>query len=60
MIKKIKDLLNSYDDEDLDKIGLYVDNGKEISFMILDENDDIILITENVPISIAGHNIVDD
>lgn len=54
MIKKIKDLLNSYDDEDLDKIGLYVDNGKEISFMILDENDDIILITENVPISIAG------
>lgn len=57
MIKKLKDILNSYSEEDLERVRLYVDAGKEVDFLILDDNDDIILVTEDTPVSVAGHNL---
>lgn len=57
MLKKLRDILNSYEDDDLERIGLFVDDGKDINFIILDENDNIILVTKDTDVSVAGHNL---
>ena len=53
MIKKLKYILNSYTDEELEKMDLWV-NSDEVIDTILVENDSVNLITSNSEIKING------
>lgn len=58
MLKKLRDILNSYEEKDLEIIGLFIDDVNiDVNFIILDENDNIILVTKNTDVSVAGHNL---
>ena len=56
MLKQLKYTLNSYADEELEEMGLWVDCEKEVELMIVENTafgDDIVLITnkENVKVN---------
>lgn len=53
MLKKIKGILNSYTDEELDKIDLWVNSSNEVQAIIVDDFS-IDLITENVSVEVNG------
>ena len=53
MLKKIKGILNSYTDEELDEIDLWVNSSNEVQAIIVDDFS-IDLITENVSVEVNG------
>lgn len=53
MLKKIKGILNSYTDEELDEIDLWVNSSKEVRAIIVDDYS-IDLITEDTSVEVNG------
>ena len=53
MLKKLKAILNSYTDEELEKMDLWV-NSTECAVAILADENDIDLITNSAEIKING------
>lgn len=53
VLRKLKGILNSLDDEELKEFGLWVNNEHVISVIAIDEND-ISLITDSSKLKIDG------
>lgn len=53
MIKKLKDILNTYTDSELEDIELWVNSSEAISYIFIDKCN-IVLVTEDTEIKIAG------
>ena len=53
MIKKLKDILNTYTDEELENMDLWVNSSEGISHIFIDKGN-IVLVTEDTEIKIAG------
>ena len=53
MLKKLKAILNSYTDEELEKMDLWVNSTECVVAMLVDDND-IDLITNSAEIKING------
>ena len=53
MLKKLKAILNSYTDEELEKMDLWVNSTECVVAMLVDDND-IDLITNSAEIEING------
>lgn len=51
MIRKLKDILNTYSDEELEEMILWINSSEEISNIIVNETD-IDLITDDAEIKI--------
>ena len=51
MIKKLKDILNTYSDEELEEMDLWINSSDTLSNIIIDKNG-IDLITEDIEIKI--------
>ncbi len=54
MLKKLKAILNSYTDEELEKMDLWVNSTERAVAMLVDDND-IDLITNSAEIEINGY-----
>ena len=53
MLKKLKDILNTYTDAELFDMELWVNSSEGISHIFIDE-DNIVLVTADTEIKIAG------
>ena len=53
MLKKLKDILNTYTDEELEDMELWVNSSDVISYIFIDK-DNINLVTSDTEIKIAG------
>ena len=53
-LKHLKNILNTYSDSELEKIGIWVNCCDEVSYFLID-NDNINFITENTEIKIGGY-----
>lgn len=51
MLKKLKEILNAYTEEELDGIDLWIDSESEVKAILIDDNS-IDLITANASIKI--------
>lgn len=47
MIKKLKDILNTYTDEELEEIEIWVNSRTEVASIIIDENSINLISLEN-------------
>lgn len=54
MLKKLKDILNTYTDEELKKMDLWIDCKSNINYIITD-SDNIVLVTDGVELKIDGY-----
>lgn len=54
MLKQLKGILNSYSDEELDNMGLWINFSVEVSYILLNNNN-IDLLTEDIEIKIGGN-----
>ncbi len=51
MLRELKNILNSYPDNEIDNIGLWINGGFQIKTIIIDE-DNIDLITGNMTVNL--------
>lgn len=54
MLKQLKGILNSYSDEELDNMGLWINSNVEISYILVNKNN-IDLLTDDIEIKIGGN-----
>ena len=54
MLKQLKGILNSYSDEELEDIGLWINSNIEVSYILINKNN-IDLLTENIEIKVGGN-----
>lgn len=48
MIKKLKDILNTYTDEELEEIEIWVNSRAEVASIIIDEDSINLISNENI------------
>lgn len=53
MLKKLKDILNTYTDSELENMELWINSSEVISYIFIDKCN-IVLVTEDTEIKIAG------
>ena len=53
-LKHLKNILNTYSDSELEKMGIWVNCCDEVSYFLID-NDNIDFITKNTEIKIGGY-----
>lgn len=54
MLKQLKYILNSYNDDELKEMSLWVNSSDVIKYVLV-EDEDIILITEDAELKINGY-----
>lgn len=54
MLKQLKGILNSYSNEELDNMGLWINSSIEVSYILINKNN-IDLLTEDIEIKIGGN-----
>ena len=54
MLKKLKDILNTYTDEELEDMTLWINDTSELKYILFDD-DSISLITNGTEIKVNGY-----
>ena len=54
MLKQLKGILNSYSDEELEDIGLWINSSLEVGYILVNKNN-IDLLTNTIEIKIGGN-----
>ena len=54
MLKQLKGILNSYSDEELEDIGLWINSSLEVGYILVNKNN-IDLLTDTIEIKIGGN-----
>jgi len=54
VLKQLKGILNSYSDEELEDIGLWINSSLEVGYILVNKNN-IDLLTDTIEIKIGGN-----
>jgi len=54
VLKQLKGILNSYSDEELEDIGLWINSSLEVGYILVNKNN-IDLLTNTIEIKIGGN-----